>query len=86
MRKEIKHTFVITKGMEEARARLLAYKDSIQPYPWLPPLLEEPEPPHPTEGKQWYEMKQLKGQVVHLQNKLNEHIDKKQKDTYEFNP
>ena len=79
MRKEIKHTFVITKEMEEARARLLAYKDSIQSYPWLPPQIEEPEP-HPTEGKQWYAMQQLKGQLIHLQGKLNEHIDKKEEE------
>ena len=55
--------------------------------PSIDPPTKEPEPPSPTEGKQWHTIQQLKGQVVWQGDKINEqarklkeHMDKKEEE------
>jgi len=59
-----------------ARARLQAFKLKIQPYPIddnIQTITAKPIfKPRPID----YEIDQLKAGFIHLQNKLNEHIDK----------
>ena len=67
------------KEIEEARARLEAYKNKIQPYPVLPEDNLKP-PSNKVEEwapKQWDVVNQMRGLVLHLQRKVNDHLDKK---------
>ena len=67
------------KEIENARARLSAFKDKIQPYPILPeetPVQVSQEAMTP---KQWDAVTQLRAGYIHLQKKLNEHLDASRK-------
>lgn len=71
--------FVITREMEQARARLEAYKNKIQPYPALPKE-EAPITSYQDEGVGYRQLSnrfdRWMGMVTHLENRLNEHIDR----------
>lgn len=75
--------FIITREMELARTRLEAYKNTIQPYPALPKG-ETPIVPHQDIGYRQLnnEVEQIKGKMVWLANKLNEHLDRKDEDIF----
>ena len=75
--------FIITREMEQARARLEAYKNTIQPYPALP----KEETPITSRQDEDIGYRQLNdrfdrwmGMVNHLENRLNEHLDKKKRE------
>ena len=55
---------IITREMEEARARLEAYKDKIKPYPAYP--VEEPPdlvPDLEWDKRQWDKIQQLQAEI-----------------------
>lgn len=56
-----------------ARERLLAIKNKAQPYPEYP--FEEPPRPEPAPTYTGSRLMQLEAGFLHLQNKLNEHVD-----------
>ena len=81
--------FVITREMEEARSRLEAYKNKVQPYPAYPDeraisfetttSAEKPIPDSPWSRDQWQSVQLLRAQVNYLNNKVTEMRAEKQK-------
>ena len=73
--------FIITREMEQARARLEAYKNTIQPYP---AELLQPEELEPVIIKKIYpyirvdkKALELQKRIIAIENRLNERLDKK---------
>lgn len=58
---------------------LLPPIDDIQHPVGEPTQKERFEKPIHLSHKQWHEINQLKAEVMHLQNKLNEHLDRSKK-------
>ena len=68
------------KEIEEARERLSAFKEKIQPYPVLPEKILAKVSQEEWVPKQWDAITQLRAGYIHLQKKLNEHLDRKRDD------
>ena len=71
--------------MLEARERLRAIKDKVQPYP----LFDQPEmeiyyPPAPPEHRLYDRLNQLEGRVLHLEKKFYEHTDRVKRKSYKY--
>jgi len=69
-------SFVVTREMEESRARLEAYKNKIQPYPAYP---EEPPTEEPTRVRVT-NLTMTDTQISYLRRNLVQYIDKKLKE------